>query len=332
MEDVAARCRVSRATVSRVLNGSPRVSDGARAAVENAIEQLGYAPNRAARSLAAHRTYTVALVVSEPSTRLFGDPFLAGTIRGIAAAVSGSRYQLVLLMVQDESDRKGVECHLLRGNTDGVLLLSTRRDDPMPARLVGAGIPCVIAGHPDELSHGAAIGFVDADNMGGARRACAYLIRRGCRTIATVAGPPDMSPGADRLEGWRQALAETGRPAASSLMAEGDFTRVGGAIATRELLGRHAEIDGIFAASDLMATGALDALRSAGRRVPDDVAVVGFDDSDLARDSDPPLTTVRQPIEVMGGKMGRLLLDQVDGGASPQGIILETELVVRRSA
>ena len=328
---MAARCGVSRATVSRVLNASPRVSDGARAAVENAIEQLGYAPNRAARSLAAHRSYTVALVVSEPSTRLFGDPFLAGTIRGIAATVSGSRYQLVLLMVQHESDRKAVERHLLRGNTDGVLLLSTRRDDPLPARLVGAGIPCVIAGHPDELA-GAAVGFVDADNVGGARRACAHLIRRGCRTIATVAGPQDMSPGTDRLEGWRKALAGTGRAAASSLVAEGDFTRVGGAVATSELLGRHAEIDGIFAASDLMAIGALDALRCAGRRVPDDVAVVGFDDSTLARDSNPPLTTVRQPIEVMGGEMGRLLLDQVDGGASPQGITLETELVVRRSA
>ena len=332
LEDVAARSGVSRATVSRVVNGSTRVSDGARAAVEHAIEQLGYAPNRAARSLAAHRSYTVGLVVSEPSTRLFGDPFFAGTIRGIAAALSGSRYQLALLMVQDESYREGVQRLLLRGNTDGVLLLSTRRDDPLPGRLVDAAIPCVIAGHPGDRPDAPAIGFVDADNVGGARRACVHLIRRGCRTIATIAGPPDMTPGADRLTGWRQALVGGGRLASPSLVAEGDFTRAGAAVATRGLLERHPEVDGIFAASDLMAMGALDALRAAGRRVPDDVALVGFDDGELAADSDPPLTTVRQPIESLGAEMGRLLLDQLDGGASPRGITLETELVVRRSA
>ena len=233
LEDVAARSGVSRATVSRVVNGSTRVSDGARAAVEHAIEQLGYAPNRAARSLAAHRSDTVALAVSEPSTRLFGDPFFAGTIRGIAAALSGSRYQLVLLMIQDESDREGVERLLLRGNTDGVLLLSTRRDDPLPGRLVAARIPCVIAGHPGDRPDASAIGFVDADNVGGARRACAHLIRRGCRTIATVAGPLDMAPGADRLAGWREALGEARRPASPSLVAEGDFGHAGAAAGVR---------------------------------------------------------------------------------------------------
>lgn len=332
LEDVAARSGVSRATVSRVVNGSTRVSDAARAAVERAIEQLGYAPNRAARSLAAHRSYAVGLVVSEPSTRLFGDPFFAATIRGIAAALSGSRYQLVLMMVPDESDRAGVERLLLRGNTDGVLLLSTRRDDPLPDRLVAAGIPCVIAGHPEERVNAPTIGFVDADNVGGARRACAHLIHRGCRTIATIAGPPDMTPGADRLTGWRRALGASGRRSPSSLVGEGDFTRTGGAGATRLLLERHPEVDGIFAASDLMALGTLDALRSAGRRVPEDVAVIGFDDSELAPAADPPLTTVRQPIEELGTDMGRLLLEQLDGGAAPRGITLETELVVRHSA
>jgi DNA-binding LacI/PurR family transcriptional regulator len=331
LEDVAARAGVSRATVSRVVNGSSRVSDRARVAVERAIEQLGYAPNRAARSLAAHRSDTVALAVSEPSTRLFGDPFFAGTIRGMAAALAGSRYQLVLLMIQDESDRQGVERLLLRGDTDGVLLLSTRRDDPLPGHLVAAGIPCVIAGHPGDRPGASAMGFVDADNVGGARRACAHLIRRGCRTVATVAGPLDMAPGADRLAGWRRALNEARRPAPPSLVVGGDFSRSGAASAVRELLERQPDVDGIFAASDLMALGALDALGAAGRRVPDDVALVGFDDSDLAADADPPLTTVRQPIEELGAEMGRLLLDQL-GGAPARGVTLATELVVRRSA
>jgi DNA-binding LacI/PurR family transcriptional regulator len=334
LEDVAARAGVSRATVSRVVNGSPRVSDSARAVVEHAIEQLGYAPNRAARSLAARRSDTVALVVSEPTARLFTDPFFAGTIRGVAAALGGSRYQLILLMAQGEPDRGGAERHLLRGNSDGVLLLSAHSDDPLPPRLVDAGIPCVVAGRPAEARDAGAtpIAFVDADNVGGARLACAHLIGRGCRTVATVAGPTGMAAGADRLAGWRQALAAADRPAPGSLVAEADFSRAGGMVATRQLLDRHPEIDGIFAASDLMAMGALDALRSAGRRVPDDVAVVGFDDSELAPGTDPPLTTVRQPIEELGGQMARLLLDQLEGAAPPRGITLGTELVVRQSA
>ena len=343
LEDVAAHAGVSRATVSRVVNGSPRVSDAARAAVEQAIEELGYAPNRAARSLAAQRSDTVALVLSEPSSKLFTDPFFAGTIRGVAAALAGSRYQLVLLMAQGEPDRDGVERHLLRGNTDGVLLLSARRDDPLPRQLVEAGIPCVVAGRPSEADAAGsagtagtvgppAISYVDADNVGGACDACAHLIRRGCATIATVAGPVDMAPGADRLTGWRQALAAAGRTAPRSLVASADFTRDGGAVATRALLDRHPEIDGIFAASDLMAMGALDVLRSAGRRVPEDVAVVGFDDSDLAPGTDPPLTTVRQPIEELGAEMGRLVLDQLDRAAPPRAVTLGTELVVRASA
>jgi DNA-binding LacI/PurR family transcriptional regulator len=176
------------------------------------------------------------------------------------------------------------------------------------------------------------VGFVDADNVGGARSAVNHLISTGRRTIGTVAGPPDMVPGADRRTGWEKALLDAGRPGGQTLVAEGDFTRAGGEAATRALLDRHPDLDGLFVASDLMALGALDALRAAGRRVPDDVAVVGFDDSELARSADPPLTTVRQPIEQLGREMARLLLDQLDGGAAPSGVVLRTDLVVRRSA
>src|SRR5690606_28679467 len=169
------------------------------------------------------------------------------------------------------------------------------------------------------------------DNIGGARTAVHHLVSTGRHTIGTIAGPPDMVPGADRRTGWQKALLDAGRPDAPSLVVEGDFTRAGGEAATRTLLDRHPDLDGLFVASDLMALGALDALQGAGRRVPDDVAVVGFDDSELARSADPPLTTVRQPIEQLGREMARLLLDQLDG-AAPSGLVLRTELVVRRSA
>lgn len=328
LEDVAARAGVSRATVSRVVNGSPLVSVAARRAVELAIDELGYSPNRAARSLAGRRSETVALVVSEPSVRLFADPFFARTTLGITGVLGGSRYQLVLLMMHSDADRPRVERHLLRGGADGVLLLSTRAGDPLPGRLAAAGIPSVMAGRPPE---GVDAGFVDADNVGGARLAVAHLIAGGRRVVATVAGPADMVPGADRRAGWEKALAEAGRPADRALVAEGDFTRSGGAAATRALLARRPGIDALFVGSDLMALGALDALREAGRRVPEDVAVVGFDDSELARTADPPLTTVRQPIEQLGTEMARLLLAQLDDDDAPAGLVLRTELVVRDS-
>jgi DNA-binding LacI/PurR family transcriptional regulator len=329
LEDVAARAGVSRATVSRVVNGSPRVSDAARRAVEAAVAELGYEPNRAARSLAGSRSETIALVVSEPSVRLFADPFFAATTLGVTAGLAATRYQLVLMMTQSEADRARAEDHLLRGGTDGVLLLSARDGDPLARRLAEAGIPTVVAGRPPP---DAAVGFVDADNTGGARSAVEHLVGAGRWVIGTVAGPADMAPGVDRRAGWADALATAGRPATDDLVAEADFTREGGARATRALLRRRPDIDALFVASDLMALGALDALRAAGRQVPAQVAVVGFDDSELARSADPPLTTVRQPIEELGREMAAGLLAQLDEGAEPAGVVLRTELVVRRSA
>lgn len=329
LEDVAARAGVSRATVSRVVNDSPRVSDAVRHAVEAAIDEMGYAPHRAARSLAGHRSETIALVVSEPSVRLFADPFFAGSTLGITSVLGTTRYQLVLAMIHGDAERDRIQRHLTRGGTDGVLVLSARADDPLAGRLAAAGIPCVIAGRPPA---GAAVGYVDADNVGGAHQAVSHLVDRGRRRIGTVAGPSDMVPGADRRTGWEKALLDAGRTPEASLVADGDFTRAGGAAATRALLDHHPDLDGLFVASDLMALGALDALREAGRRVPDDVAVVGFDDSELARTAEPALTTVRQPIEQLGSEMARLLLEQVDEGAAPRGEVLRTELVVRRSA
>jgi DNA-binding LacI/PurR family transcriptional regulator len=330
LEDVAARAGVSRATVSRVVNGSPRVSPTARRAVEAAIEALGYAPNRAARSLAGHRSESVALVVSEPSVRLFADPFFAGTTLGVTAELGSTRYQLVLLMAQADGDRPRVEDHLLRGGTDGALVLSARADDPLPGRLAEAGIPCVVAGRPP-AGAADAVGYVDADNEGGARQAVAHLLARGRRVVGTVAGPSDMVPGVDRRRGWERALADAGRDADPSLVAEADFSREAGAAATWALLERRPDLDGLFVASDLMALGALDTLRATGRRVPGDVAVVGFDDSELARSADPPLTTVRQPIELLGARMARMLLDQLERAAPPRGEVLDTELILRQS-
>lgn len=327
LEEVAAYAQVSRATVSRVINGSPRVSPEAKAAVERAVERLGYVVNSAARSLVTQRTDSIALVVSEPDVRVFTDPFFGGVVRGASQELTPAGKQLVLIMAQGDADRARVERYVAGGHVDAVLLLSLHGADPLPAALVRAGVPTVIGGRP---LGGADLPYVDMDNRGGARDAVGYLLDQGRSQVATIAGPQDMCAGVDRLAGYRDALGGRG-----ALVAYGGFTQASGEQAMDDLLERGPWLDSVFAASDLMAAGALRALRRAGRRVPDDVAVVGFDDLDLATTTEPPLTTVRQPTAEMGRQMARLVLGLAAAQRHPpraRGLILPTELVARQSA
>jgi DNA-binding LacI/PurR family transcriptional regulator len=329
LEEVAALAGVSRATVSRVVNGSPKVSPAVRAQVERAVAKLGYVPNRAARSLVTRRADSVALVVSEPHTRFLSEPFFAGTVRGVSAALADTGVQLLLLIAHDLPDRGRLERYVVGGHVDGVLLASLHGDDPLPGTLERAGVPAVLVGRPAGTGPAS---YVDADNRGGARQAVDHLVRRGRRRIATIAGPQDMGVGQDRLDGWRDGLRAAGLAADDDPVEAGDFTEEGGAAAMARLLARPGRpVDAVFAASDLMAAGALRALRAGGRRVPDDVAVVGFEDSAVARYAQPPLTTVRQPIEEMGRQATRLLLAKVAGEAAGMHLILDVELVVRAS-
>ena len=329
LEQVAALAGVSRATVSRVVNGSPRVSPAVRAQVERAVAKLGYVPNRAARSLVTRRGDSVALVVSEPHARFFSEPFFAGMVRGVSAALAETGVQLLLLIAQDLPDRGRLERYVVGGHVDGVLVASLHADDPLPATLERAGVPAVLVGRG-----GRGASYVDADNRGGARMAVDHLAALGRRRIATITGGLDMGVGVDRLDGYRDGLAAAGLDGGGGELEEaGYFTEEGGAAAMTRLLARPGRpVDAVFAASDLMAAGALRALRAAGRRVPDDVAVVGFEDSAVARYAQPPLTTVRQPIEEMGRQATRLLLAKVAGQAGGMHLVLDVELIVRASA
>jgi DNA-binding LacI/PurR family transcriptional regulator len=330
LEQVAALAGVSRATVSRVVNGSPKVSPVVRAQVERAVAKLGYVPNRAARSLVTRRADSVALVVSEPHARFFSEPFFAGVVRGASAVLAETGVQLLLLIAQNLPDRERLERYVVGGHVDGVLLASLHGDDPLPGTLERAGVPAVLVGRPAGT---APASYVDADNRGGARKAVGHLVALGRRRIATIAGPPDMAVGQDRLDGYRDALAAAELDGAGDLVETGDFTDEGGAAAMDRLLGRPGPpVDAVFAASDLMAAGALRALHAAGRRVPDDVAVVGFEDSAVARYAHPPLTTVRQPIEELGRQATRLLLARVAGEPAGMHLILDVDLVLRASA
>jgi len=330
LEEVARLAGVSRATVSRVVNGSPRVSSDVRRAVEDAVEKLGYVPNRAARSLVTRRSGSIAVVITEPTGRLFSDPFFPRLLRGISGALSARDLQLVLLMPASPADTERTADYLAAGHVDGALLASLHGDDPLPERMSRAGIPFVVGGRP---LRGDGASLVDVDNRGGARSAVAHLIGRGCRVVATIAGPADMSPGVDRLNGYRDALSEAGRPVEDRLIAIADFTHEGGAAAMQELLAASPDIDGVFAASDLMGAGALAVLAAAGKRVPDDVAIVGYDDSPIASTVRPQLTSIRQPIEEMGQEMARLLIAAVEGDDPVQRrVILATQLIRRASS
>lgn len=330
LEEVAARAGVGRGTASRVINGSPRVSAHTREAVEAAVAELGYVPNRAARALAGNRTDAIALVVPESESRFFAEPYFSDIVRGVGAALADTEMQLLLTLVGSDRERRRLAQYLTAHRVDGVLLVSVHADDPLPDLLEQLGMPAVMNGRRSAKEP---LPSVDSDNFEGARGAVEHLASRGRRSIATITGRLDVYASQRRLDGYRKAVSEAGLEPDERLIAPADFSEEGGVRAMRELLARRPDLDAVFAASDLMAAGARQVLREAGRRIPDDVALIGFDDSAVARHMDPALTSVRQPIEEMGRTMTRVLLDMIAGESAerPQ-IVLPTELIVRDSS
>src|SRR2546430_5941514 len=238
LDEVAARAGVGRGTVSRVVNGSPQVSPESRAAVEQAIAELNYVPNRAARARVTRRTDSVALVVSESEARFFGEPFFAGIIRGISSGLADTPLQLWLTMAQSADERRRVTQHLTPQHVDGVMLLSLHDNDPLPGWLHDRGLPTVLGGRPAAMLAADAppVNYVDVDNAGGARLAVEHLIAQGRRAIGVVAGPLDMGAGLSRLDGYRQAVAAAGRTVGEDLIAYGDFSQDSGGAAGPALL------------------------------------------------------------------------------------------------
>ena len=336
LEDVARVAGVSRATVSRVVNGIRNVDPGLHQQVWDAVEQIGYVPNRTARSLVTRRSETVALVVSDSEThdddpfmsRFFSDPYFGRVVGGLMSVLRQVGVQLALQMVGTADGRRRLIGDLRNGQADGAVVLSLPARDPLPAMLAEARIPAVLIGRPADP---VPIGYVDLANEAGAALAADHLVARGCRRIAMISGPPDVPASADRIAGFRRAMARHSH--AWVPMAGGNFTQLSGEQAMRGLLAEHPETDGVFAANDLMALGALLVLRDTGRRVPEDVAVVGFDDSSAAVASRPALTTIRHPLEDMAAEAARMVLAGID---DPQlrvsSRIYEPALVRRQTA
>ncbi|WP_336921981.1 LacI family DNA-binding transcriptional regulator [Aquipuribacter sp. SD81] len=331
LESVAAAAGVSRATASRVLTGSPRVSESARERVLAAARELSYVPNAAARSLVTRRSDTVAFVVCEPEEKFFSDPFFSTVLKGAHHVLAAHSLQIVFVVVSTDEDRDRLERFAAGGHVDAAMFVSLHGSEDMPTRLDALGVPVVMAGrslHPGAAS----LPVVDVDNAQGAVVATRRLLERGCRRVATISGPTDMAGAIDRLDGWRRALAEAGRTPADEDVAEGDYTVEGGHRAMQRLLDLSPPVDGVFVANDLMAAGALRAVADRGLAVPDDVAVAGFDDIPIAQATQPPLTTVHQPIEDLGRTMAQSLVASMGGERAPLHVRLHTHLVVRASA
>lgn len=340
LEAVAAHAGVSRATVSRVVNGGAGVRAEVREKVRHSVDELGYVPNNAARALVTRRTGAVAVVIAEPESRVFADPFFAQQLRGISRELAEHDMQLLLMMLERQKDYERIGRYLSAGHVDGALMFSLHGDDPLPAMTRQAGLPAVFGGRPGWP--GAAddpdLLYVDTDNRNGARQAVAHLRERGRRTIAVINGPLDQTSALDRMHGYCDALGIAVHEADPSLVAQGDFTAEGGERAMARLLDASPGLDAVFAGNDLMASGALRTLRARGRRVPEDVAVVGYDDLEPAGWAEPPLTTVRQDVEGMGGMMAELLLRRIGlaeesaEAAPPAPVITPATLVVRDSS
>src|SRR5690554_4442338 len=256
LEEVAALAGVSRSTASRAINGGARVSAAAQAAVDKAIAELSYTPNRAARSLVTRRTDSIALVIPEPDERVLTDPFFSATLNGLSSALASSDLQLVLIIARPgESDR--TRRYLRNGHVDGAVVVSHHEADKLDTLLADSRLPAVFVGRP--LNEVGRLNYVDVDNYEGGRLAAEHLVSTGRTRIGMIAGPQDMAAGRDRLRGWRDTLEKHG--VATDAVETSLFTTPSGAEAMHRLLDNHPDIDGVIAGSDLIAVGAFNVMR-----------------------------------------------------------------------
>jgi len=328
LEQIAQMAGVSRSTVSRVVNHHTGVKPAVRERVLKVIQETGYHPDPAARSLASQRSGIIGLVVPRAVQFLFTDPYYPRLMQGIAQACNSYDYILSLFLFHTEEEEQKLSPRLLRNQlVDGVILSALPLDDPLVSQLLANQVPFVMIGRPDNPNQ---VSFVDVDNVAGAYAAVRHLIQLGRERIGTITGPLNTTVGLDRRQGYLNALNDRGMTIEEALIVEGDFTEVSGFTGMQRLLRQ--KPDAVFVASDTMAFGALRALRQAGVAVPNEVAMVGYDDLPSSVTSEPPLTTVRQPIRRLGAQAVEILTDILANGRYPsRHVVTTTELVIRTS-
>lgn len=327
LEEIAVLAKVSRSTVSRVINNDPNVKAETRLRVEKVIEQIHYHPNLAARRLAGGRTGMIGLLVPMGVSTLFMDPYFSFIVQGVSSACNAANHSAMLWLAEPEYERRTVRQFLQNHVIDGAIIASTLIDDPLLRALMDDDLPFILIGryldNPD-------VSYVDVDNVKAASEIVSYLVGIGYRCIATITGPSNMIAGFDRLAGYKKAMDQHGLPVEDFMISEADFSENGGYAAMQKLLPYRPEA--VFVASDTMAIGAIRAAKEAGLRIPEDIGIAGFDDMPFAASSNPPLTTVKQPIQQCGALAARTLIDMIDHpSATHHHIILPTELVIRSS-
>ncbi|HET9596081.1 MAG TPA: LacI family DNA-binding transcriptional regulator [Anaeromyxobacteraceae bacterium] len=325
MVEVARRARVSTSTVSHVVNGTRFVSPAARDRVQEAIGALGYRPNALARSLRVGQSHTLGLVVPDSA-----NPFFAEVGRAVEQAAFAAGFSVILCNTENDAEREERYLTVLaRKQVDGIVLVAAGERGGAARSLARSGVPVVAM---DRERRGIAVDTVVADHRLGGRLATSHLARLGHRRIACVAGPARLSPSALRVAGYRDALREADLPLDPALLVHGDFRPAGAAAAARALLASARPPSAVFACNDLMALGVLSAAAAAGRRVPADLAVVGYDDIELAAFTAPPLTTVVQPRRELGRAIVDLLLDRTrHRERAARRVVLPVELRIRAS-
>ena len=326
LEDIARLSGVSRSTVSRVINHDPNVSETTRQRVQEILDQIGFQPNMAAKGLVSGKTNIIGVVIPTNVVKIFSDPYFPLLLQGISASCNASGYSVMLWLSEPEYERRMISQILHNGLIEGVIIASVPIRDSIVNSLVDSHIPFLMVGRHPLLD----VSYLDVDNVQAARNAVMHLVHLGYKRIATITGDLDQISGADRFQGYLNALREAKLPFSQLLIAEGDYSEEGGYKAMQRLIKQKPEA--VFIASDMMVYGAMRALREADLRIPEDIAIVGFDDLSSSAKTNPPLTTVRQPISKMGNLAAEALIEMIETGSTEKKrIIVDTELVVRQS-
>ena len=335
--DVARQAKVSTATVSKVISNTPYVSEPTRQRVLQAIVELGYSPRLAARSLTGNRTFVIGLAIPYEPNYLFSDPFLLQIIQGIEETANERDYNLLLSTARHSNPQSAYNRLLNTGYVDGVIILETSGGKELDRKLQESGMPRVSLGYPltnshdnDQESGGQA---VHSDDYDGALQATRHLLALGHRRIGVINGPANLMVAMEeRLRGYRDGLKEFGLTFDPALMVYGDYTLESGYPSAQKLLKLDPRPTAIFSFNDRMAVGALRYAREQGLRVPQDLSLIGFDDIELARASDPALTTIRQLAVEMGQTAALRLFNQINNERdSHNEVVLPIEFIIRSS-
>lgn len=332
IKDVAKLAAVSPSTVSRVIAGSNRISLETKLRVHRAMEELNYVPNAIARSLARANTRTIGFTIARQADQAFSNPFFPELIRGMSTIAQARDYNILLSISKTAEEEKEKCLQLIRERrVDGLIVSSSRIKDPLIAALIEEDVPFVLVGRSAEKP----VLSVNNDNVQAAKLATQHLLEQGYKQVVFVSGDTNLVVSLDRINGYKQALMEKNLPIVTEHIVEADFSVEGGFQALQDLKQSGVEFDAVMAADDLFALGALKYAEHHGLKIPDELGIVGFNDSPLMSFIDPPLTSVKILAYELGMEAMELLLDALDHPdkiRTKKEIVLASELIVRKSS